>query len=192
MTDIVPFLNEINNRFNIDIDELKRIWELCNIKRVSDIEYKKMKKPELVKLCNEAGVNSKGKKSDLIARLLSCKNKTTVIDIAIKNSERSIIKIRKNSFNNYTHESSSLVFDPNESIVIGKQADDGTVLELTLDDINTCNKLKFEYNLPDDLNTSVDDLEEEIVIEDNIDTEHVEIDSSDDDFADYTDEKLDN
>ena len=188
MTDITPFLNELNNRFNIDIDELKRIWDLCNNKSVSEAEYKKMKKPELVRLCNEAGVNAKGKKSDLIARLLSCKNKTNVIDIAIKNSDRSVIKIRKNSFNNYTHESSSLVFDPNESIVIGKQADDGTVVELTVDDINMCNQLKFEYNLPDDLNTSIEDLEEEIVVEDNNDPEHVEIASSDDDFENYTDE----
>ena len=191
MTDITPFLNEVNNRFGIEVDELKRIWELCNNQSISDTEYKKMKKPELVRLCNEAGVNAKGKKSDLITRLLSCKNKTNVIDIAIKNSERSIIKIRKNSFNNYTHESSSLVFDPNESIVIGKQTANGTVVELTVDDINTCNKLKFEYNLPDDLNTSIEDLEEEIVVDDN-DPEHIEICSSEDDFEDYTDCKVDN
>ena len=45
-----------------------------------------------------------------------------------------------------------LVFSKLDKNVIGKQNEDGTIIELTKNDIELCNKFKFKYILPENLN----------------------------------------
>lgn len=67
------------------------------------------------------------------------------------------IKICRNQYGNYEHTKSGLILDKFDKKVIGKQSvndkGDSVILPLTADDIETCNLYKFNYNLPDNLNT---------------------------------------
>ena len=58
------------------------------------------------------------------------------------------IAIRKNQFGNHEDPNTSFVFDRKTKKVIGKQNDDGTIQDLSKEDINICNKNKYEYILP--------------------------------------------
>lgn len=74
---------------------------------------------------------------------------------AIKASSGSHI-ITKNKFGNYMHEQTGLVFKSAiDHKIIGRQGDDGSIIQLTSDDINICNQYKFDYILPENLDMSV-------------------------------------
>lgn len=56
--------------------------------------------------------------------------------------------LRKNKFNNYEHLETKFIFDKTTKKVIGKQLDDGTIIELTIEDIEVCKKYRFKYLIP--------------------------------------------
>ena len=92
-----------------------------------------------------------------------------------------LVNIRRNKFNNYEDVNTGLVFDNLSKKVIGKQNDDGTVRELTKEDINICNKYKFPFVLPMNLDKNtrnddvkVDELDEDEEGDDEILEEEVE------------------
>jgi len=135
----------------------------------------KMTKNELVDLCKAKGYKVTGTKAELIDRLTSCPQPTkngkeiVVIEKSCKkfgSSEPSVIskltseiptvRINKNVFGNYEHAETSLLFDDKTKKVIGKQNDDGTIANLTRDDMDICNKYKFCYVIPDNLNETKD------------------------------------
>ncbi len=91
-------------------------------------------------------------------------------------SAQPCLAIRRNQHGNHEHPESGLVFNSKTKKVIGKQMDDGTVADLTTEDINLCNKYKFDFILPENLdaNTTLDD--EQV---DELDEEDIE---SDDDI----------
>lgn len=89
-------------------------------------------------------------------------------------SKIQLVKIEKNKHNNFEHSETHFVFDRSSQQVIGKQNENGSIDQLTADDIQLCNKYKFRYILPDNLNLNkksnnvvveelADDLEEETV-----------------------------
>lgn len=111
-----------------------------------------------------------------------------------------IRQIRKNQFGNMEHPETQLVFDGDTKTVIGKQNDDGSVDPLTAEDIDTCNRFKFEFQIPDNLDgktnlndEQVDELddvegvddEEEIIEEDLLDDEEEEVDEEDEEDIEY-------
>lgn len=145
------------------------------------------KKPELQALCRQKGVKCTGTKAQLVGYLLgkeptsatpkkaakkkaSAKKKTTTTPVAKKlTSKVPTVAIRRNQFGNHEHPETSLVFDKKTKKAIGKQNDDGTVDDLTPEDIDVCNQYKFEYTLPDNLDkktklddVQVDELDEEL------------------------------
>ena len=147
-------------------------------------KLKKLKKPELKEMCKEKGLKLTGTKSDLIGRLLNgkpqeakkkspkTKKKETVPVVKKLQENLSVMVIRRNAFGNLEHSESSMIFDRKTKKVIGKQNKNGNIDELTVADIDICNKYKFDYNLPEnlDLNSGLDDvaveeLEEELVEE---------------------------
>lgn len=139
----------------------------------------KMKKEDLMMLCKEKNVNFKSKstKQDLINLLIGEKGgetknndkKETKVEKRVEKKEdiptvlkklsntTPTVAIRRNAFDNFEHPESKLVFDEKTKIVIGKQNDDGTVDELSPDDIDTCNKYKLEYNMPFNLDLKTKD-----------------------------------
>ena len=96
------------------------------------------------------------------------------------------------------HEQSKLVFDKDSKHVIGKQCDSGKVLNLTSEDIENCNKFRFEYILPDNLdvnstslkNVKVAELDDDLedkkeTKEESISDEEELVESDGDDFEEF-------
>lgn len=155
-----------------------------------ETELKGMKKPELVEICKSQNLKRTGTKAELIARIIEASGgtvsdtgtKTSAKTSAKTNSVKSVTKkllskapsfaIRRNNFGNYVHPESKLVFNNKTQEVIGVQNEDGTIDDLTPEDIDTCNKFKFKYVLPENLDkkvsfkdVKVEELEEEEVEE---------------------------
>ena len=152
-------------------------------------ELSKMKKPELQSICREKGLKCSGTKTELIDILLgkdTKKSSTTQKKILVKKapekeqtpiatklaSQIPTIAIRRNQFGNHEHPETGLIFNKKTKKVFGKQNDDGSIEDLTPAHIDTCNKHKFDYELPENLeqkasldDIEVDELEEEEVIE---------------------------
>lgn len=190
--------------------EVKETKTTKNISQ-TDSELLKLSKAELIEICKSKSLKVSGSKQDLVGRILgveipkttkssssnksspftkSAKTKTT------KESEIPVIKkliekkptiiIKRNKFDNYEHKETGFLFtnDDKTQKVYGKQNADGTVSDLTPEDINICNKFKFDIFIPENLdkkpNTKDDseegdeDIEEDIEIEEEIEEEEIE------------------
>lgn len=179
------------------------------------------KKPEIQALCRQRGLKCTGTKEQLIALLLS-KDSNKVPqkkEVAAKKTEPAkkvtstpvaqklvssipTVAIRRNQHGNHEHPDTSFVFDKKTKKAIGKQNEDGTIEDLTSEDIDICNQWKFQYILPDNLDKKtklndekVDELdyEDEEVIESDEDEEEALIDEEelvqeDEDFEDEEEE----
>ena len=146
----------------------------------------KLTKPELEKMCKSKGLKTKGTKAELIEILSNDECKKTILKSQESINTKLVAKvpsiaIKRNKFNNYEHEETSFVFDNKEKKVYGKQNSDGSISQLTKEDINLCNKYKFAYVIPDNLDSKSnkegegdDELEE--YIEDELNDEDVDED----------------
>ena len=191
----------------------------CQSDEESSEALMKLTKQELHEKCKKAGVRSSGTKNDLVKYLLSSKSQTKINTIKIKepppfvsqlleqekketvsnqivkkiSASVPVIDIRRNKFNNYEHVHTGFVFNNLSKKVIGKQNTDGTVSDLTKEDINICNKYKFKFVLPSNLDKNtrvedvkVDELEEEDgdvdedVVEEEVEPEVEGVDCIDD------------
>ncbi len=166
----------------------------------------KCKKPELKLLCKQRGLRCTGTKAQLIGYLHGKKPTSTTTKVSSKtkpkpktkdkdNSDTKefsvlknmikkvpVIAIRKNQFGNHEHPETHLVFDNKLKKVIGVQADDGNILELNKEDIDLCNKFKFSYVTPMNLDSHTN-LEDEKVEE--LDDEELE-----EEFEEFEEEVL--
>ena len=152
-------------------------------------ELNKLLKSDLQAMCKNKKQKSTGTKLELINRLLQCngdtkgdsekdpkgdskgdpkgdsengcKGGTSTANI-IKQLSTNIptLMIRKNKFGNYEHQESGLIFNPGSKKVIGTQDSTGNILTITSEDIELCNKYKFEYCIPENLNTADDEFAE--------------------------------
>ena len=89
------------------------------------------------------------------------------------------IEVKKNKFGNFEHQGSGIVLDRNTHKAYGKQNSDGTITELTEEDIEFCKSIGFKYILPSNIKTNDDEKENE---EEDDDDEDLDI--SDDDIED--------
>lgn len=204
ITSIDNIIDKYNQKLaealKVDKSTLDKIWsgettvkqstpvakENTSVENSNEKELKKLKKPELKNLCKEKGLKLTGTKAELISRLLTGEVQTETKKVTKKSvkDKPSVVKklqqnlsalvIRRNAFGNLEHSESSMIFDRKTKKVIGKQNKDGTVDELTPDDIDICNKYKFEYNLPEnlDLNSGLDDVDVE-ELEEELDDEEI-------------------
>ena len=177
---------------------------------------------ELKALCKTKGVKCTGKKEELVSRLLG-KDEDEVVETKKEtkkqkpekktaSSSLSVIQklaptiptiaIRKNQYGNLVHPDTQFVFDRIHEVVIGKQGENGKVLDLTDEDIQTCKRLKMQYKLPGNLDKNInmknvkvegldesdieiedeveDEIENEDEVEDEIENEDEDIDIEDD------------
>jgi len=137
-------------------------------------ELSKFNKTELISMCKTHGHKCSGTKDALINRLLGQveteekKSEITVtkpskkVDEKIKQtpvvkkitSDIPSVLIRRNKFNNYEHPESSFIFDNDTKTIIGKQKSDGSIEELSHEDIEKCKYLyNFKYKLPSNLDS---------------------------------------
>lgn len=176
-------------------------------------------KPELIGLCKKYNLKTTGTKNELLAalreKLFSNKTETeeiTTVTKSISSVKKTIeppvikklsatiptVAISRNKFGNHEHSETCFIFDKKSKKVIGKQNSDGSIDELTEGDINLCNKHKFEYVLPNNLdkntknNATIDELDDEEIVEsdeeldeDELLEEEEELDEDDGDFDDY-------
>jgi hypothetical protein len=203
---IHKFIENIANKYNLDVKQLLHEWEYgthsaltkeeAGDKELDPVYLLKCLKPELIALCKAKGVRSTGTKAELITALQSNKmvdnkkssptsfNNTKISSIVLPDVLKKLktniptIAIRKNQFGNHEDPNTSFVFDRKTKKVIGKQNDDGTIQDLSKEDINICNKNKYEYVLPFNLDKQsklddekVDELDEED--EEELDDENV-------------------
>ena len=69
--------------------------------------------------------------------------------------------VRMNKWRNYEHEGTGFVIDRNTQMVYGIQKSDGTVTQLTAEDLEACHALGFGYQAPANLVSKADREEEE-------------------------------
>jgi hypothetical protein len=132
-------------------------------------ELSALGKPELVAQCKARGLKTTGTKGDLIARLSGTteeaalpKEKAKTVSTkapakaavvkAVQTKIAPIITV-KNAFGNSEHKETGLVFSRETKSVIGKQNPAGHIDPLTDADIETCNKYKIPYTIPENLNS---------------------------------------
>ena len=164
-------------------------------------------KDMLAAMCKKKGLKQSGKKEELFKRLVDSLSSSTTESTSVKKpvvsaskkEDAPIIKsikertaelaIRKNKFGNFEHVPTGLIFNT-DKMVYGKQLADGTVLELTSIDIDTCNKYKFPFKMPENLNTSnknMDDVKIEEMEEELLDEEDIEEDVEEEEDIDEED-----
>ena len=194
---IMKFISEVSTRHNIDPGDLVAIWTGDTENKFKEPqqsnELDKLKVKELQALCKNKGIKSSGTKKELIERLDEADNmkkeqinaetnKKVVVEQPVfkKVTPKSLtVAIRRNQWGNHEHPETCLVFDKNTKKVIGKQNDNGSIDDLIQSDIDLCNKYKFEYNIPENLDkkSSLDDVHVEELEDDEI----IESDNNDDD-----------
>lgn len=176
-----------------------------------DPDLMKLNKKELAEICKSKNLPVSGTKPELVKRIMGG-GQTSVKKAVVssnnttsKNEKPSIIKklgekiqpiqIKRNSFGNFEHSESGLVINNVTKKAYGTQNSDGTISELTLEDIDLCHKYKFAYDVPENLNKNNDDDDElddemeevEEELEEDVEDED-ELDDDDDEDVDMEEE----
>lgn len=202
---IREFLTRISSKYNISQKELFDIWhgednqekvDPPKEEQINDLILKGTR-PILAGLCKKYGLKTTGKKEELRERLLKSdlkknfnpvknSNKKTEDVPVLKQTIISTIQISKNKYGNYVHNDTGLVFSKTDKTVLGKQMEDGKIVDLQKEDIEVCNQYKFKYKLPENLNKGkkVDIRIGEIDDDDDDDFES-EIEEEEDDLEEF-------
>ena len=175
---IGSYIEDVSNKYKIPKLELEGLWKGQETKKVVKTDYSKMKRNELIEVCKKRELSTSGTKKDLIKRILNKENQKENIVDKLDLSLNSVI-IKRNSFGNYVHSPTKFVFNKDNKSVIGKEDEKGQILPLNKNDIDICNKYKFKYIVPEDLN-SKDDEEEEDIIEESESDEDSDEEEEDD------------
>jgi hypothetical protein len=162
------FLTNISKKYNLETDIILNEWK--DFDNLSTL-YNKMKKPELIEACRMKGLKSVGSKPELIVFLIDevkeveepkkpdlkrkketfPETKSNIVNRILANIPTLVI--RRNAFGNHEHMETKFVFDPKTKKVVGKQLDDGNVAVLSKIDVETCHMHKFDYEIPEMLDT---------------------------------------
>ena len=215
---IQKFIKIISDKYGLDETSLLNDWggfgstnDIGNGECYDEKKLLGMLKPELISLCKKKGISTKGTKNELIALLLKNENKSNTKNNSkgdveeedlMKEDKKSsilsklkiqvpVIAIRKNQWGNHEDPNTNFIFDKVTKKVIGKQNIDGSINELTKNDIVICHKYKYEYKIPSNLDSNlsldeekVDDLDEDDEDDDDLIEEDDEEDLEEDDSAD--------
>lgn len=113
-------------------------------------QLQSLPKKELVDMCTNKQLDTRGTKFDLVKRLMATTENSIVQSIVHR---RPVITIEKNVFNHHVHRDTGLVFDQTTQTVYGKKTrfDDEQTQPLTYHDIQQCLRYKFRYRLPENL-----------------------------------------
>lgn len=203
---IRSYILNVSKKYNINENELMNLWygggntttvaTTVTKSSTEKNELSKLTKSEIMEMCKTKNIKVSGTKNELIDRLVEYNNKTPAqIPINKKLIEKiPKIEIKKNAHGNYEHLESSLVINNKTQKVYGKQNKDGTISELTPEDIDLCNKYKFSYEIPANLekktnilDVKVDELDDDDIeydddIEDEIEEEEEVEEEIDEDF----------
>ena len=179
------YISIISTKYNIKENDLHEIWNgnnTLNIQTSSsqNQELEKLSKNELIEICKNKKIKISGSKNDLISRIISLETQNkqpetqkTIIKKLVEKIPK--LEIKKNEFGNYEHKETSFVFDSKTQKVYGKQNEDGTISELLPEDINLCNKHKFSYLIPNNLDKKINILDIKVdELDDDVDAVDLE------------------
>lgn len=216
------YISQVASKFNLDESELYKLWNntgeftakkssvsICKTtsEDILDPELMKLNKKELSDLCKAKNLPVSGTKADLIKRIVgneTNKGKSTTSKTTSKQPEVikklvekiPTIQIRRNNFGNFEHAETSLLFNNTTKRAYGRQNEDGSVSELTPEDIDLCHKYKFAYDVPENLDKkdNIDDeddeeLDDEEVVEEDEELEDEQLEDLDDDEEEIEDEE---
>jgi hypothetical protein len=193
---IFTYINMISQKYNINTEELKMLWEGNEnvILSTSDVipssaakELEVLTKSQLIEMCKSKNLKVSGNKTELITRILESESKPqSVVSVGVPQQPQIIkklvekipkLEIKKNAAGYFVHAETSFVFDIKSQKVYGKLIED-KIEELSPEDIDTCNKYKFSYILPNNLDkkinildVKVDELDDDLDLEDELDDE---------------------
>lgn len=182
---IDTYITSVATKYNIEKSKLKQVWT------TEQKDYKLLKRAELVELCKTQNKKYSGTKAELISILLNDTPVSKQINknqpVVIRNLSKLVQSccIRRNKFNNFEHLDTGLIFDGKSKQVIGKQHVNGSVVQLTNEDINTCRLYKFRHITPFnlDINGNLEGVHIEELDEDDYEEEEDE-DDNDEDIVD--------
>ena len=196
------FLQKVSQKYNLNIDDLTTEWNEYDGSKpkkpkepkepkpkpkpkpkepkptpedptLDVLDLSKCLKSELQEMCKEKGIKHTGTKPELIAALTGDSDLPPVLKKLVATIPT--VSITRNKFGNHEHTTTGLIFDKKTKKVTGKQNKNGAVDILTADDINICNKYKFSYNLPSNIDkitdVHVDDLDEELDDDDIVESD---------------------
>lgn len=204
---IIKYIDRLSLEFKISRDDLLKIWNGNSSSASSssiNAELNKLTKQELMEMCKVKTLKVSGTKNDLIKRLDEYEiSKSKQHNITQKKEESNsvlekitkvpVIEIRRNEFGNFEHKDTSFVFNQETNKVYGKQHIDGSILSLTPEDINICNKFKFNYDIPLNMNIAnekvneLNDLDDEYV---EVEEEELDVEIEEDDDENNEEEEL--
>jgi hypothetical protein len=198
---IFTYINMISQKYNINTEELTMLWEGNENENVilstSDVipssaakELEVLTKSQLIEMCKSKNLKVSGNKTELITRILESESKPhSVVSVGVPQQPQIIkklvekipkLEIKKNAAGYFVHAETSFVFDIKSQKVYGKLIED-KIEELSPEDIDTCNKYKFSYILPNNLDkkinildVKVDELDDDLDLEDELDDEYNE------------------
>lgn len=200
---IFTYINMISQKYNINKEELRLLWEGGELPSAQPAvitpslssaakELEILTKTQLIEMCKSKNLKVSGNKIELISRILDVESKTQppvpqpVVQSAIQQPQ--IIKklvekipkleIKRNAAGYFVHAETSFVFDTKTQKVYGKLISEDQIEELSAEDIDICNKYKFSYILPNNLDkkinildVKVDELDDDLELEDELDDE---------------------
>ena len=165
-------------------------------------ELEILTKTQLIEMCKGKNLKVSGNKTELIARILETESKTQpvsnpVVQVGIPQQPQVIkklvekipkLEIKRNAAGYYVYAhkleghngsvETSFVFDTKTQKVYGKLIGDDKIEELSAEDIDICNKYKFSYIIPNNLDkkinildVKVDELDDDLELEDELDDE---------------------
>lgn len=102
------------------------------------------KTPKTIKDTREPKVSKKSSALD--------DDKKPIFDVIEK--RRTLFHIMKNKFENYEHKETGFIFDPKTDEVIGKQHSDGSIIPLSVNDIELCKENNWSFKVSTKLTPS--------------------------------------
>jgi len=190
---VLTYIDKVAVTFSISKDELVSIWKggkgTTSTTDSTEIpnELSKLKKNELVELCKSKNLKQGGTRNELIQRIIESEKKAETQPLITPKlvSKVEPLSLRRNKFGNFEHLDTSFVFNQ-KTAVYGKQNADGSIAPLTVEDINICNKYKFTFEIPTNLQQQDEKIELTELDEDEVEVEV--IDEEDDQEEDEEEE----
>jgi hypothetical protein len=194
---VLSYIEKVSNTYSLSKDELLSMWngggggEIGKPVLMDNVpkELAVLSRNELVELCKTKKLKHGGTKNDLIQRIISVEKEVKtqpLINQAAASAPKLITKpappvlLSKNKFGNFEDAETHFVFNEKTRKVFGKQNADGSVSSLTVEDINICNKFKFAFDVPTNLQQDDDKVELAELDEDEEEEIEVEIDEEED------------
>lgn len=194
---VLSYIDKVSNTYSINKEELLSMWNggggnnngaeigkplIDNVPK----ELAVLSRNELVELCKTKKLKHGGTKNDLIQRIISVEKEIKTQPLITQAPPKLITKpappvlLSKNKFGNFEDAETHFVFNEKTRKVFGKQNTDGSVSSLTVEDINICNKFKFAFDVPNNLQQEDDKVELAELDEEEEEEIEVEIDEEED------------